>query len=65
MVPDSELSADMSAWASLLGLLNPSEYFVTVDHSVLWQKHVAWAKPKGENLRQYVTQRFASNMIVL
>lgn len=57
--------ADTNAWASLLGLLNPSEYFVTVDHSVLWQKHVAWAKPKGENLREYVTQRFASNMIVL
>jgi NAD/NADP transhydrogenase beta subunit len=26
---------------------------------------VAWSKPKGENLREYVTQRFASNMIVL
>ena len=57
--------ADTNAWASLLGLLSLKEYFVTVDHSVLWQRHVAWAKPKGEDLRQYVTQRFASNMIVL
>jgi hypothetical protein len=56
---------NINAWRSLLGLLSPWEYFVTVDHSVLWQRHVAWAKPKGEDLRQYVTQRFASNMIVL
>jgi hypothetical protein len=53
------------AWASLLGLLSPSEYFVTIDHSVLWYRHVAWAKPKGEDLRTYVTQRFSSNMVVL
>jgi hypothetical protein len=57
--------SDFNAWFSLLGLLSPSEYFVTVDHSILWQKHIAWAKPKGEVLRAYVTQRFASNMIVL
>eukprot|EP00934_Nitzschia_sp_Nitz4_P006836 Nitzschia sp. Nitz4//scaffold56_size114212//99826//101691//NITZ4_003968-RA/size114212-processed-gene-0.38-mRNA-1//-1//CDS//3329554760//6826//frame0 len=54
-----------NAWASLLGLISPFEYLVTVDHSVLWQRHVAWAKPKGEDLRAYVTQRFASNMVVL
>lgn len=65
MFPDVEVSSDYKSWASLLGLLSPSEYFVTVDHSVLWQKHVAWSKPKGENLRKYVTERFASNMIVL
>jgi hypothetical protein len=28
-----------------LSLLNPFEYFVTVNHSGLWQRHVAWAKP--------------------
>jgi hypothetical protein len=55
---------DFKSWASLLGLLSPVEYFVTVDHSVLWQRHVSWAKPKGEDLRQYVTQRFSSNMVV-
>eukprot|EP00934_Nitzschia_sp_Nitz4_P007123 Nitzschia sp. Nitz4//scaffold56_size114212//102121//103845//NITZ4_003969-RA/size114212-processed-gene-0.39-mRNA-1//-1//CDS//3329554763//7113//frame0 len=53
------------AWSSLLGLISPFEYFITVDHSVLWQRHVSWAKPRGEDLRLYVTQRFASNMIVL
>jgi hypothetical protein len=58
-------SPDINSWLSLLGLLEPSEFFITPDHRVLWQRHVAWAKPKGEDLRQYVTQRFASNMIVL
>lgn len=38
---------------------------MTVDHSVLWYRHVAWAKPKGEDLKAYVTQRFSSNMVVL
>jgi hypothetical protein len=41
-----------SSLLSLLGLLNISEYFVTVDHSVLWQRHIAWSKPKGEDLRK-------------
>ena len=50
---------------SLLQLLHPLEFFVTVDHSVLWQRHIAWSKPKGEELRQYVTQRYASNMVFL
>ena len=50
---------------SLLGLLSPSEFFVTVDHSVLWQRHISWSKPKGEALRQYITQRYASNMVFL
>lgn len=53
------------AWASLLDLLSFQEYFVTVDHSELWQRHVSWSKPKGNDLRTYVTQRFASNMVVL
>ena len=65
MVGEHAEVADFKAWASLLGLLSFKEYFVPVDHSVLWQRHVAWAKPKGEDLRQYVTQSFASNMIVL
>ena len=55
---------DSNAWASLLGLLHPFDFFVTVDQSVLWQRHVAWAKPQGGELRQYVTQRFSSNMVV-
>ena len=55
----------LNSLLSLLGLLNPSEYFITVDHSVLWQRHIAWSKPRGEDLRQYVTQRYASNMVFL
>lgn len=39
------------AWKSLLELLSPSEYFVSINYSVLWYHHVAWAKPKGEGRR--------------
>ena len=56
---------ESSTLLSLLGLLHPSEFFVTVDHSVLWQRHIAWSKPKGEDLKAYVTQRFATNMVFL
>ena len=56
---------EQNSLLSLLGLLNFSEYFVTVDHSILWQRHIAWAKPKGADLRQYITQRYASNMVFL
>ena len=56
---------DCSAWMSLLGLLNPLEYFVTVNHSALWQKHVAWAKPDGAELRNYITSRYSTNMVLL
>jgi hypothetical protein len=60
-----EESRSATTLFSLLGLLHPAEYFVTIDHSVLWQRHIAWSKPKGEELRHYVTQRYASNMIFL
>ena len=48
-----------------LGLLDPLEYFVTVNHSSLWQRHVAWAKPKGEELRYLYSSQYSSNMILL
>jgi hypothetical protein len=56
---------ERSSLLSLLELLSLSEYFVTVDHSVLWQRHIAWSKPNGEDLRKYVTQQYASNMVFL
>ena len=61
----SATTSSYGTLVSLLQLLHPSEFFVTVDHSVLWQRHIAWSKPKGEELRQYVTQRYASNMVFL
>jgi hypothetical protein len=52
-------------WMSLVGLLHPYEFFVTVDQTTLWRRHVAWAKPSGEEIRDYTTQRFSSNMVFL
>lgn len=60
---NQEFSSD--SWMSLLGLLNPIEFFVTVDSFPIWRRHVAWAKPDGNELRQYTTQRFSSNMVLL
>jgi hypothetical protein len=56
---------DESTWISLLGLLHPCDAFVTVDNTTLWRSHIAWAKPKGKDIKDYTTQRFASNMVFL
>jgi hypothetical protein len=48
-----------------LGLLHPLEFFVSVNHSALWQKHVSWAMRDGKDLRQYITSRYATNMVLL
>lgn len=59
------LDDEISSLVSLMGLLEPSEYFVTVDNSALWQKHICWAKSTGKDLRQYITQRYASSVVFL
>lgn len=67
MMEEKEYTADYSndTWLSLLDLLRPSEFFVTVDHSQIWRKHVAWSKPDGKDLRNYTAQRFSSSMVFL
>lgn len=52
-------------WVSLLDLLHPYEFFIPMDQTTLWRRHVAWAKPKGKDIRDYVIQRFSSNMVFL
>ena len=54
-----------STWISLLGLLNWAEFFISVDQTGLWRRHIAWAKPKGKDIKDYTTQRFSSNMVFL
>jgi hypothetical protein len=54
-----------STWLSLVGLLKPLEFFIPVSQGSLWQKHCAWAKPQGEDLRQYVMQYYSTNMVLL
>jgi hypothetical protein len=62
---DEREAFDEGTWISLLGLLHPLDAFVTVDNTTLWQSHIAWAKPKGKDIKDYTTQRFASNMVFL
>jgi hypothetical protein len=56
---------DQGTWISLLGLLHFHDAFVTVDNTHLWRSHIAWAKPKGKEIKDYTTQRFATNMVFL
>jgi len=46
-------------------LSTPWEYFVTIDQSALWQKHIAWAKPKGSDLKAYISSQYSSRMVLL
>ena len=55
-------------WPSLsLSLLQfPYDYLVTVNHSSLWQKHVAWSKSSsGQELKRYITQCYSSYLVLL
>ena len=64
---DSSKTADFNnstVW-SLLGLLDPHEYIITVDMKTVWRRHLAWSKHDGGELRTYMTQRFASNMTMM
>ena len=50
---------------SLLGLLEPHEFFISADHFACWRRHLAWSKQDGAELRTYMTQRFASSMVFM
>ena len=50
---------------SLLGLLEPHEFFISADHFACWRRHLAWSKHDGAELRTYMTQRFASSMVFM
>jgi hypothetical protein len=59
------LSSLTSKNPTLKLLSTPWEYFVTIDQSALWQKHVAWAKPKGNDLKRYISSQYSSRMVLL
>jgi hypothetical protein len=48
-----------------LQLLKCREFFVTVDNFSIWKRHLAWAKTDGKDLRDYMTQRYASSMVFM
>ena len=54
-----------STLTSLLGLLKLQEFLITVDHFSIWRRHLAWAMEDGKDLRAYMTQRYASNMVFM
>ena len=41
------------------------EYLITVNYTSLWQRHVAWAKPKGQELKTYISSQYSTNMVLL
>lgn len=56
---------NQKTWLSLLVLVKFREFFVTVDHFSIWRRHLAWANDDGKDLRTYMTQRYASNMVFM
>ena len=62
---DTRRDYSHNTWASLLFLLKVREYFVTVDNFSIWRRHLAWAMESGKDLRNYTTQRYASNMVFM
>ena len=52
-------------WTSLVGLLKLREFVITVDHFSIWKRHMAWAMESGKDLREYMTQRYASSMVFM
>lgn len=47
------------------GLLQFWEYFVTVDHFDRWGKHIVFSKKNGSQLKQIVTQRYATILVFI
>ena len=62
---ESQLDYSHNTWISLLGLLRPIEFFVTVDNFPIWRRHLAWAKATGSDLRTHIMQRFSSSMVFM
>lgn len=52
-------------WISVLALVKIREYLITVDHFCIWRRHLAWAVENGKDLRDYMTQRYASSMVFM
>mmetsp|Transcript_25981 Transcript_25981/g.36620 ORF Transcript_25981/g.36620 Transcript_25981/m.36620 type:complete len:627 (+) Transcript_25981:229-2109(+) len=62
---DQRRDYSQKTWLSLLQLIKPREYLITVDNFSIWRRHIAWAMNDGGDLRGYMTQRFASNMVFM
>lgn len=54
-----------NTWTSLLVLVKIRECIITVDNFSIWRRHLAWAMENGNDLKTYMTQRCASNMVFM
>lgn len=43
----------------------PLEHAVSVNHFFIWRQHLVWSKRNGEELRNILTQRYASSTVIL
>lgn len=50
-------------WFGLPGRL--IEHAISVDHMFIWRQHLMWSKRNGDELRNILTQRFASSTVFL
>jgi len=62
---DQRRDFNAQTWTSVIGLLKLREYVITVDHFSIWRRHLAWAFENGKDLRDYMTQRYASSMVFM
>lgn len=52
-------------WWSLRDLIKLRECLIVVNYYPIWRRHLAWAMENGGDLRNYMTQRYASSMVFL
>ena len=62
---DGRRDYSSETYTSLVGLVKLREFFITVDHFSIWKRHLAWAMENGKDLREYMTQRYASSMVFM
>jgi len=62
---DQRRDFNTQTWVSVIGLLKLREFVITVDHFSIWRRHLAWAVENGKDLREYMTQRYASSMVFM
>jgi hypothetical protein len=55
----------IETWWSIRDLIRRREWLVPVNSFSIWRRHLAWAMEHGGDLRNYMTSRFASNMVFL
>lgn len=54
-----------NAHRSLIGVVRPSEYFITTVNTNEWRNHMFWANNNdGKKLREVITGRFGTTLVI-